>query len=462
VGARGLLALWSGKCLIAVLRLVGKNGSTLPGRVALRLDPGLLSALARRTRHGTAVVTGTNGKTTTATMLAEALRRHGWSVAHNRTGANLLSGIATAFIAGASPSGAGRDAAVAEVDEATMPRAARDLGPRLAVVTNFFRDQLDRYGELVTAVSMVRRGLEAMPEGAVAVLNADDPLVAGLGDVGKLRVVFYGAEVAAPAGSAAPADVTRCQRCGAPYHYEERFYAHLGRYRCIRCGVGRPSPHVVLQGVREEGQAGMALQIATPTGPVDVRLPLRGLYNAYNALAAVAAATALGLPRETVKGALEAFSTSFGRMEAVRVNRREVAVALVKNPVGFTEVLRTVIADPRPAKALVVAVNDNYADGTDVSWLWDVDFEQLGERHRDFAGFVASGIRAEDMALRLKYAEVPPGRIRVEHDLPAALEAGLALVPPGGVLYVLPTYTAMLEVRRFMSRRGWARPIWEV
>jgi UDP-N-acetylmuramyl tripeptide synthase len=466
LGLRGLASLWLGKGLIGLLRLLRHGGSHVPGRAALALDPAILRRLGRRTAHGCTVVSGTNGKTTTAAMLAAALRAHGWSVTHNRSGANLVGGVAAAFVEAARMGGRGRDVAVVEVDEATMPAVARSLLPRVGVVTNFFRDQLDRYGELASAVTMVRDGLAAMPAGGAAVLNADDPLVASLGGADHLQVIYYGIEL--PAGDAglgtasgAPGDVPRCLRCGGSLEYSQRFYAHLGRYACSRCGARRPEPQVALRSYAPLGTRGAQLSIATPAGPLEFRLGLRGLYNVYNALAAGAAALVLGLAPGTVAAALEGFSSSFGRMESIAVDGREAFLALVKNPVGFREVLRTVLEDPSPRKALLLALNDNYADGTDVSWVWDVDFEQLGARSAEVEACVVSGLRADDLALRLKYAGVPAGKVEVEGDLAAAFDAGLRHVPPGGTLYVLPTYTAMLGLRQVVSRRGLTRQFWE-
>ncbi len=513
LGLRAWLGLWTGKTAFFALRLLGRGASTLPGRLALRVDPALIGDLARRLRRGSAVVTGTNGKTTTATMLAAGAAADGRRITHNRTGANLASGVASALIAATGWGGAGRDQAVAEVDEASMPAVCRAMRPRVAVVTNFFRDQLDRYGELQTAVALVRRGLAAMPAGGVAVLNADDPLAAGLGETeatAHLRRVYFGVETDLPDDPGqAPSDAGHCPRCGRPFRYEARYYAHLGRYACDGCGLRRPAPDVALVALEEPwgrgagadggaattlvatahaggtvmGSAATALRspaagampaaqpgparplawrlhLRTPSGPMSFDLAAGGLYNVYNALAAAAGALALGVEPDTVADALTAFRSSFGRMEAVPIDGRTALLALVKNPVGLSEVLRTLARDPDPNKGILIAINDRYADGRDMSWLWDADVERLAAV--PFATVVASGTRAEDMALRLKYAGIPSDRVAVEPDLAAALRRGVDAVPPGSTLYVLPTYTAMLALRDAISRRGLARQFWQV
>jgi UDP-N-acetylmuramyl tripeptide synthase len=515
LGLRAWLALWMGKASFIALRLLGRGASTLPGRLALRVDPTLIAALARRLRRGCAVVTGTNGKTTTATMLAAGVAADGRSIAHNRTGANLASGVASALIAATGWGGAGRDQAVAEVDEASMPGVCRALRPRVAVVTNFFRDQLDRYGELQTAVALVRRGLAAMPAGGVAVLNADDPLAAGLGEseaAAHLRRVYFGVDTDLPDDPGqAPSDAGHCPRCGRPFRYAARHYAHLGRYACDGCGLRRPVPDVALVALDEPrdrpgaavaagapswplggatgapswpqggatpsasapaagrpgperpaqvGPLAWRLHLRTPSGPLSFELAAGGLYNVYNALAAAAGALALGVAPDALARSLTAFRSSFGRMEAVPIDGRTALLVLVKNPVGLSEVLRTLARDPDPRKGVLIAINDRYADGRDVSWLWDADVERLAGV--SFATVIASGSRAEDMALRLKYAGIASERVAVEPELAAALRRGIDAVPPGATLYVLPTYTAMLALREQISRRGLARRFWQV
>ncbi len=466
--ARARLAVAAGKAVAAVSRRLGRGGSTFPGAVALRLDPGLLGKLARRHPLGNVLVTGTNGKTTTARLLSGMVQAAGFTVAHNRTGANLFRGIAAAFLQATEP-GAPRDLGLAEADEATVPRAAREIRPRLVLVTNLFRDQLDRYGELERTAALVRQGLAWLGAGGVAVLNADDPLVASLGEGLGAAVVYFGVEGngggqegdGRDSGLVRVADARYCVSCGRRYAYARVRYAHMGEWACPGCGRRRPRPDVAVLAAHPEG-GGMRLRLATPAGEVWARLPLPGLYNAYNAAAAAAAAFALGLPLPAVTQALETAHVSFGRMEVIAARGRELVIALVKNPAGCDQVLRTLLADRAGEKRALIAINDLLADGRDVSWLWDVEFEALAARAGEFAFLGTTGLRAEEMALRLKYAGFPPERVAVEGDLARALDRALAATPEGGRLWLLPTYTALLEARRVLQRRGVARPFWEV
>lgn len=458
-----LLAIWGGKLAMAMSRRLGKGGSTLPGTVARRIDPGLLRSLAANTPRGVITVSGTNGKTTTAKMLSDILTAGQLLPVHNRAGANLINGLTAAFLQSSTWTGRVRgNVALMEVDEATMPKACPELRPRVAVVTNFFRDQLDRYGELETTVQFVRRGLVQIPKTATMALNADDPLVASLGDAGS-QVLYYGLEDTSVgvAEWTQTADAKHCRNCGSPYEYKVYYYAHLGKYRCPKCGQGRPQPSVYVDQVLEQTTHGTRVHMVTPKGDLTVKLRIPGLYNVYNALAAAAGALAIGMDLKAIQAGLEATTTSFGRMESFQVGDREVFMALVKNPVGFNEVVRTLLTAGE-RKNVMICINDLYADGTDVSWLWDVDFEQLGRRQEEVAGLICAGTRAEDMAVRLKYAGVDPGRITTISGLEQALDAGLQRVAPGELLYILPTYTAMLGMRDIIARRGYARQFWEV
>jgi len=459
-----ILAVIAAKASILVLRLTGHGGSTLPGRIAMRISPTVLRDLGRQHSRGNIVISGTNGKTTTAKMVSDIVIRAGFRPAHNRTGANLIYGIISEFsrqarLFGSMPT----DIGLAEVDEATMPAVARELSPGVAVVTNFFRDQLDRYGELETTVSLVRKGLQAMSSGAVAVLNADDPFTAGLAEGSKLRTVFFGIDDPALGGEerAQVADIKRCPVCGSEYQYDAVYYAHLGSYRCPSCGRSRPERHVRLARYEARGGRGSRLAIVTPDGRLDVSLRIPGIYNAYNALAATACGIALGIPLPVINQALDEFESSFGRMEQVEIGKKSAFIALVKNPTGFNEVIRTLL-EGEERKRLVIAINDKYADGRDVSWLWDVDFERLAGRQESIEFVLTSGIRAEDMAVRLKYAGLDQRLIQVTNDLGDAIRRGLDATPDGEVLYVLPTYTAMLGIRDVLRAMGYARPFWEV
>ena len=475
--ARETLAIWLGKAAIWLSHVLGLGGSSFPGGLARRIAPNLLRCLAVQLPQGVVLITGTNGKTTTARLTSGVFRAAGLRVVHNRSGANLIAGVVTAFVAAADWHGRlSADIGLVECDEATVPRAVAELPVRVLLVTNFFRDQLDRFGELAHTVELVRSGAARLTPEAKLLLNADDPLVAGIGREVGHPAVHYGLEDDRHGSRqmVQSHEAERCPDCGWPYVYDRYYYAHLGRYRCAKCGQGRPRPDVAATRVELVEARGSQLEITSPKGCFTVLVGLPGLYNAYNALAAAAAGLAVGIEPEVVRRGLAEAGGSFGRMEPIDVDGRLVLIALVKNPVGFNEVIRTILGDPAP-KRLVIAINDNYADGTDISWLWDVDFERLagaegggeggaeagseGGVEIDFV--ITSGTRAEDMAVRLKYAGVETNKITVEEDLGAALGLALKRLGPGQTLYVLPTYTAMLEVRRVITTMGYAKPFWQ-
>jgi UDP-N-acetylmuramyl tripeptide synthase len=444
------LKLLIARAVRAVSRRGGRGGTTAPGRVLLRLEPRALERLGGRLESGTVLVSATNGKTTTASMLAAALERGGTRVVRNRAGSNMHWGVATALLdAGRAPGELG----LFEVDEAWLAPVARALDPRLLLLANLFRDQLDRYGELE---SLADRWAELVAERdgrSALVLNADDPLVADLGRE-RERVTYYGVEddSLALAELQHAADSKHCRNCGRAYAYEAAYLGHLGRYCCPGCGRARPVPQVAAERVVLRGMAGCEAAVRTPAGRIDLRLPLPGLYNVYNALAAIAAALELGAPLEQVREGLERMPAVFGRVETIRIADRDVSILLVKNPAGANEVLRTLTLEDGSLD-LWLALNDRIADGRDVSWIWDADFEVLAGRVRRAT---CSGTRAEEMALRLKYAGVD-APIAVERDLGRSLDAAVE-DGDGRPLYALPTYTALLDLRDLLADRGVARP----
>ena len=434
----------------ALSRRLGRGGgTTLPGRLLLRADSGAMERMAERLDHGAVLVSATNGKTTTSAMVAAILEASGERVVHNRAGSNMAWGVATALL------DAGRDRdqiGLFEVDEAWLPRVAGALRPRTYLLSNLFRDQLDRYGELELLADNWAELVARRADEARFVLNADDPLVADLGR-GRDGIVYYGVsdDSQALTGLQHAADSKHCRNCGAPYVYDAVYLGHLGRYRCPACGRTRPEPTVVAERVRLDGMRGADITIASPAGTVEVRLPLPGLYNVYNAVAAAALSLDLGAPLETVRAALEGFGGSFGRVETIAVGGRPVSILLVKNPAGANEVLRTLTLEDGELD-LWFALNDNIADGRDVSWIWDADFELLAGRVRRAT---CSGTRAEEMALRLKYAGLEAD-LAVDRDLAGSLDAAVAGGGDGRPLYALPTYTALLELRELLARRGLA------
>jgi UDP-N-acetylmuramyl tripeptide synthase len=435
-------------------RLAGVGGgTTVPGKLLFKLDPGTIDRLAARLPAGAAVLSATNGKTTTAAMAAEILRsRH--RLAHNSSGANLVSGVASTLLASG-----GAELGLFEVDEAALPEVMRRVRPRAVCLGNLFRDQLDRYGELEHLAERWRAAVAELPPETALVVNGDDPPVGDLADAHPGSTVFGldDPRVSRPALQHA-ADSKYCVRCGTPYEYAAAYVGHLGDYRCPHCAHARPPLEVVARAIELHGLERASFDLVTPEGTRRVELALPGLYNVYNALAAAALARALGASLDEIATGLGRFSAAFGRFERIPVGDKRLLLLLVKNPAGANEAVRTLVDGAAPRLA-VIALNDAIADGRDVSWIWDVDFEPLVDGGLE--RLVATGGRAAELALRFKYGGLPEEAIEVEPDLERALDRGLELTPGGGELVVLPTYTAMLALQRIVAARGLARPYWE-
>ena len=428
------------------------GGTTVPGKVLTFLTPTAVERLAARLPQGAALVSATNGKTTTTAMVAEILEGR-IRLAHNSSGANLMSGVASTLLRANEA-----ELGLFEVDEAALPEVARRLRPRALCLGNLFRDQLDRYGELELVAERWRRAVAQLGDGTSLAVNGDDPQLGDLGR-GRPRTLVFGLDDprhAAPELQHA-ADSKWCLRCGTPYDYAAAYVGHLGDYRCPACGHARPPLDLVARAIELHGLDAVSFDLVDGDGALRIRLNLPGLYNVYNALAATALARMLGASREDVKAGLERFTAAFGRFERLPIGDRTLLMLLVKNPAGANEVVRTLVAGGAPRHA-VIALNDGIADGRDVSWIWDVDFEPLLER---LDRVVAAGERAAELALRFKYAGFAEEAIEVVPDLGRALDRGLGLTPEGGHLFVIPTYTAMLELRRIVTERGFARPYWE-
>ncbi len=453
MAARLAFEIAAARATARLSRLAGRGGgTTVPGKLLQTLDPGAIDALAARLPDGSALVSATNGKTTTTAMVARILGARS-RLAWNRAGANLVSGVATALVAAR-----GAQLGLFEVDEAALPEVARRLRPRAILLANLFRDQLDRYGELEHIAEGWRDAVAGLDAGAVLVLNGDDPLVCDLRDAALGRTVLFGLDdpaLARPALQHA-ADSKYCLRCGGPYAYEAAYVGHLGDYRCPACGHARPRLDVVARRIEPNRLQSVSFDLVTAGGQARVTLPLPGLYNVYNAVAAAALAQTLGATLDEIQAGLEGFSAAFGRFERITAGDKTLLVLLVKNPAGANEVIRT-LADSAP-RVLLIALNDATADGKDVSWIWDIDLDSL------LAGaqtVIASGDRAAELAVRLVYGGLERSALVVEPDLERALDHGLALVPAGGELPVLPTYTAMLALRGLAAQRGLVAPYWE-
>ncbi len=460
-------AVTAARLTSAGLRRAHRGGTAAPGLVADRIDPGMLGKLSAGLPRGVALVAGTNGKTTVSRMLADILTADGADVIHNRSGSNLVRGVTASFAERADLLGrAGGDAGVIEADEAAFPELLRRIQPRIVLLNNLFRDQLDRYGELATIARAWETALKTLPPDAVIVANVDDPLIAQIVGGCRAKMLAFGMADQNPAIQLAElphaADTIRSRISGQPYVYDALYVGHLGAWRTADGTEARPrlayaGDHVRLNGVES---LAMYVEVAGPPAiTISLEVGVPGLYNAYNALAATAAARAFGVESTVIQDALGSFRAAFGRIERVQLDGRTLTLALVKNPTGFNEVLRMLtMGDGQLAQPTLIAINDLDADGRDVSWLWDVDFELLAAGTTPLA---TAGIRAPDMANRLKYAGVAADRLTtIDGDLPAALTTFVHSLPEGGNGYILPTYTAMLALRKALADRGAVEAFW--
>ncbi len=464
------LAVAMGRMAGWVSRAVGRGGGTaLPGLVVDRLDPGALAHLSRQLPGGVVMVTGTNGKTTTSHLIRAMLEASGWVPIHNASGSNLTRGILATLLRHASVTGAldvpENAIGVFETDEAAVPRVLRDSRARLLVVTNLFRDQLDRYGEVNAVAQQWRDAFSALPgsHDLRLVLNADDPTVSALGR-GLATTIRFGIDDP-EIGRDAPdhaSDANLCPDCGSRLQYRRVTYGHLGAYFCDK-GHIRPTPDVEADELETSGWDGTAFTLKTSGGERRISLPVPGTYNVYNAIAGAAACAALGCDLEPVASAIANFHGVFGRFERFTIDGRRLVMVLAKNPVGMNEALRTVVGRGGSGHHVLVALNDHDADGRDVSWIWDADFEILAGQ---VTQLTISGHRADDLAVRLKYAGVigsipSSGTATVSGDLTGALDGAVAGTPVGGTLVAIVTYTAMLDIRSSLVRRGHAKAYWD-
>jgi lipid II isoglutaminyl synthase (glutamine-hydrolysing) len=450
---------------IAAARAVGElarragrgGGTSLPGKVLTRLEPHAIEQLAARLTSGCAVISATNGKTTTAAMAASVLERAGRTLVHNRAGANMAGGVASTLLEAARRRGCiAGDLGLFEIDEFWLDRVAPQLHPRAVLLGNLFRDQLDRYGELETIADRWAMMVAGLAPTVALACNADDPLIADLGRQHP-GVTYFGVEDPSLANAEMQhaSDSKHCRRCGAAYAYEAIYLGHLGVYSCPSCGQRRPRPGVAARRIELHGTRSACFELHTPAGVATVDLPLPGLYNVYNALGAATLCLALGAPLDVIAAGLGAVSAAFGRAERVAIGECELSILLMKNPAGANEILRTLVLEPGELDVLAV-LNDRTADGRDISWVWDADFELLAGRARRVT---CAGTRAAELALRLKYAGVEAQRLTVVPGLGDALDHALADCP-GGRLFALPTYTALLELRHELQRRGHVGPFW--
>lgn len=409
-----------GKLLTAIIRALNLgHGSTWPGHIALNSNKNFVKDILRDSKIKIVLIAGTNGKTTTSKLLQSILEKADKKVVLNKSGANLLNGIASALILNTNIFGKiKKDLAIFEVDENTLPYVLKELTPVVLVLLNLFRDQLDRYGEVNTIASKWRQSLRNLTQKTKIILNANDPLVAYLAS--DKKPLYFGIDEKSNIKTSEDwADSVFCPKCNSKLEFEKIYFSHIGVWGCPNCGLKTPNIDIK-----------------------DAYYPLLGTYNKYNTLAAVLTAQTLGVSKNIIDIALKNFNPAFGRQEKISINGKKIQVFLSKNPTGFNESLRTVAN----GKSLLLVLNDRIPDGRDVSWIWDVDFENL---IKNFSSIVVSGDRTYDLALRLKYATSK--KFEAIDNLEKALKKALQNTSPNQTLYILPTYSAMLETRKILT-----------
>lgn len=425
---------------LAIKLLHRSSGTSFVGMMTLKVCPDFLAHCRKYIKNNAITISGTNGKTTTSGLVAHIFEENQNSIIHNVKGANMLTGIANVFALNIKPFKR-FDYAVIESDEAYLTKLYDYFKADYLLVTNLFRDQLDRYGELSTTASFIQNAIDKNKE-LKLILNADDPLVTNFGK-GK-NAIYYGFEEVEfcseihNATSNAPTEVFNCI-CGKPLQYNKQFFAQEGHYYCAKCGFKRPEPNY--KGYVKIYSDYSELKIRHNNKDFEFKINLVGLYNAYNVLGAVACAMENGIDYQTIKEAVSTYKSIFGRAERRIINGHKTLIQLIKNPTGASEVLKTVDLSSN----IVIAINDNYADGRDISWLWDSDFEQLKNAQKLV---ITSGIRAKDMATRLKYAGIPQEKIIVEEDIKSAIALAAKSDNIEERITILPSYTALLKISK--------------
>ena len=429
------LAVFTAKTVTFGVRLFRLGAaSVLPGEISRRIQPNLLQLLSCQVKQGVILVAGTNGKTTTSLLLKTMLERQGWQVTHNSAGANLENGLMTALLENTNLVGVlNADFAILEVDENILRRVLQPIQPRLIMCLNLFRDQLDRYGEVDTISKRWGEAIALLPTKTVIVTNADDPTLASVGQQLPQKVQYFGLNESKLYLDEIPhaVDSIYCPKCGHLLSYVGVYLSHLGDYQCPSCDFTKPKLDI---------DSSQWQQI------------LIGVYNKYNTVAAILAAQELGVDAAIIKGSITNFQAAFGRAEVLEVDGKRVLILLSKNPVGMNETIRAV--NQAGGKTKLLVLNDRTPDGTDVSWIWDVDTEPLVEKG---GILVISGDRVYDMALRLRYSqpELDNNNVQliIEEDLKSAIATALEHTPTDETLHILPTYSAMLEVREVLTGR---------
>jgi len=461
------LAIIIGKLVFFILRLFKRGATAAPGLYASKIDPSILLKLSRQLKYSL-LISGTNGKTTTARMISTVLDQAGRDYFHNRTGSNLERGIISELLKNFSLKGLPKNRlGLWEVDEAVFPLAVKKLNPKIIILTNLFRDQLDRYGEIDSLAKKWQKALKKLLPQTTVILNADDPQVASLGKNLNCQVVYFGLRDKSVGGQelAHTSDATICPYCLANLNYRTCFVSHLGIYHCSQCGPIQPQPTITAQQIKTIKNTSTQVKITTQKEKYLIKLKIPGVYNVYNLLAALAACSSLSLSSQTTTAGLNNFQPAFGRFEKIKLKKgkkeQSLRILLAKNPTGFNQVLKTINQLTKTTSfSCLIALNDQIADGRDVSWIWDVDFKNL-KNLKNLNKLIISGLRAEDMALRIKYSDwrVNKKKWQVSSDLKKTV-ANL-INQSDKNLFIIPTYTAMLTIRKILNKKGLVHSTWK-
>jgi len=447
------LAIITGKLITFIINLIAKSGgaTTAPGLYALKIDPKLIEKLSKQVKYGSVLITGTNGKTTTARLAYDILSTK-FKIIHNRQGSNLLRGIASTLLQKASIFGELKtNLAIWEVDEATFPEAAKILQPEIVVLLNLMRDQLDRYGEVDSLRIKWQAAITKLPRKTTLILNADDPGVSFLANSHTGKTIFFGIntdKINLPQITNV-ADIKHCLNCHSKLSYSNLLTAHMGHYQCPNCKFKRPSPQVFAQNLQFKPDFSTQIDLTLNSQLLNLNYKLPGLYNAYNILGSATIANALSIESIKIKRSIESFSAAFGRFQKIKIGNKQTIIFLIKNPAGANEVLRTIAQKKR--LSILAILNDNIADGRDVSWIWNTDWEILTPKIKQMA---VSGIRAWDLATRLKYAGIKLSNKNVNKDINYSIIHCLGNLDTKDTLLILPTYTALLDVQKSLNKKG--------
>lgn len=433
-----LFCIWFTKIIGFLCRLTGHSGTNAAGKIVVRLYPKIITDLSSQVKEKIIVVCGTNGKTTTNNMIYKTLCDSGKSVVCNNLGANMIEGVIVAFIQKTDIFGRlNADFACIEIDEGYAVRVFDYMKPDIVVLTNLFRDQLDRYGEIDITAEKLSAAFKKL-DNTTLLLNADDPLCTQFAKKENLPSKFFGILSSVNAESGETKEGRFCPFCGTELTYKRYYYSQLGVYSCKHCGFGRPSPEFEAENIAFEN--GLDFTV----GKTEISVNYRGLYNVYNILAAFAIFDICGLDKSVFSDILKTYKPQPGRMEEFKLNGKTAVLNLSKNPAGFNQAISTVLLDKRPKDAVIV-INDGLQDGTDVSWLWDVNFEKLSDS--SVKNIITSGIRGKDMYLRLKYSDMKniSGNSSVRESIEKLLKT------ENKILYVLVNYTALFPTHKILT-----------